>query len=67
MSATLEKTKTPGIYKRGGRYVATWRDRAGKQHGQSAGTLGEARDIKAKYRNQRGPAKRVRFSAYAPL
>jgi integrase len=67
MSAVLEKTTTPGIYKRGGRYVATWRDRAGMQHRQSAGTIGEARDIKAKYRNQRGPSKRIRFAAYAPL
>jgi integrase len=67
MSATLEKTKTPGIYKRGGRYVVTWRDRSGRQRRQSAGTLAEARDLKAKNRNQRGPAKRIRFAAYAPL
>jgi integrase len=56
MSATLEKTKTPGIYRRGGRYVVTWRERSGKQRRQSAATLAEARDLKAKNRNQRGPA-----------
>jgi integrase len=63
----LEKTKTPGIYRRGSRYVVTWRDRAGRQRRQSAGTLAEARDLKAKNRNQRGPARRIRFAAYAPL
>jgi integrase len=67
MSAALKKTKTPGIYKRGGRYVVTWRDRSGRQRRQSAGTLAEARDLKAKNRNQRGPARRIRFAAYAPL
>jgi hypothetical protein len=65
MSATLAKTKTPGIYKRGSRYVVTWRDRAGRQRRQSAGTLAEARDLKAKNHNKRGPAHRIRFVAYA--
>jgi hypothetical protein len=39
MSAALEKTMTPGIYKRGGRYVVTWRERSGKQRRQAATTL----------------------------
>jgi integrase len=63
----LEKTKTPGIYKRGSRYVVTWRDRAGRQRRESAATLTEARDVKAKNRNQRGPTQRIRFATYAPL
>jgi integrase len=67
MSAALKKTKTPGIYRRGGRYVVTWRERSGKQRRQSAATLAEARDLKAKNRNQRGPVHRIRFASYAPL
>jgi hypothetical protein len=67
MTYVLEKTKTPGIYKRGSRYVVTWRDRAGKQRRRSALTLAEARDLKAKTRTQRGPTRRITFAAYAPL
>jgi hypothetical protein len=68
MSPKLEKVKNhPGIYRRGSRYVVTWRERSGKQRRQSAGTLAEARDLKAKNRNQRGPTRRIRFAAYAPL
>jgi integrase len=68
MSARVEKVKNhPGIYRRGGRYVVTWRERSGRQRRQSAATLAEARDLKAKNRNQRGPARRIRFASYAPL
>ena len=42
MSANREKTRTPGIYKRGGRYVFSYRVE-GKQHWESARTLDEAR------------------------
>ncbi len=43
----LERTATPGIYKRGGRYVVVFRDARGKQAKQFARTLAEARALKA--------------------
>jgi integrase len=43
----LVKTGTPGIYKRGSRYVVVHRDPNGRQRKQSARTLSEARDLKA--------------------
>ena len=46
MAAKLEKTKTPGIFKRGSRYVFSYRV-AGKQRWESARTLEEARRAKA--------------------
>lgn len=46
MAAPLVKTRTPGIYKRGGRYVFSYRV-AGKQHWESSRTLEEARRAKA--------------------
>jgi hypothetical protein len=68
MSPKLKKVKNhPGIYRRGSRYVVTWRERSGKQRRQSAGTLAEAGNLKAKNRNQRGPSQRIRFNTYAPL
>ena len=35
----LERTKTPGVYKRGNRYVVVVRDPSGKQRKHSAATL----------------------------
>jgi integrase len=64
MAARMERTRTPGIYKRGGRYVVVWRHR-GKQHKSFHRTYEEARE--AKGRRQAGdsrPASRVRFSDY---
>lgn len=46
MAAKLEKTKTPGIYKRGSRYVFSYRV-SGKQHWESCRTLDEARRAKS--------------------
>lgn len=46
MAAKLEKTRTPGIYKRGSRYVFIYRAN-GKQKWESARTLEEARRAKA--------------------
>ena len=43
----MEKTSVPGIFKRGGRYVVTFRDANGKPRKRSAGTLAEARRVKA--------------------
>jgi integrase len=46
MAAKLEKTKTPGIYRRGSRYVFVYRA-DGKQHWETCRTLDEARRAKA--------------------
>jgi len=46
MSAAMVRTATPGIYKRGGRYVVVYRA-GGKQRKESARTLDEARRLKA--------------------
>ena len=46
MAAKLEKTKTPGIFKRGGRYVFSYRV-DGRQRWESARTLDEARSLKS--------------------
>lgn len=46
MAAKLEKTKTPGIYKRGSRYVFSYRVN-GKQPWESCPTLEEARRAKS--------------------
>ncbi len=43
----LVKTKTPGIYKKGNRYVVVFRDTTGKQRKRFAHTLVEARTVKA--------------------
>jgi len=43
----LVKTKTPGIYTRGNRYVVVFRDPAGRQRKRYAKTLAEARTLKA--------------------
>lgn len=46
MAAPLEKTRTPGIYKRGSRYVFSYRVN-GKQRWESCRTLEEARRAKS--------------------
>lgn len=43
----MTKTRTPGIYKRGSRYVVVYRDTEGKQRKESARTYEEARRLKA--------------------
>lgn len=42
----MEKTATPGIYKRGGRYVVVYRDPSGRQRKRFAQTFKEARRLK---------------------
>jgi integrase len=66
MAYDLVKTKTPGIYKRGDRYVVTWRDR-GKQHRQSFRTMAEAREAQGqrRRRDERKAFSRVTFEDYA--
>ncbi len=46
-SRVLVKTKDPGIYKRGSRYVVVYRDASGRQRKEAARTLAEARTIRA--------------------
>jgi integrase len=67
----LVKTSTPGIYKRGGRYVVIFRDPHGKQRKRSARTLAEARDLKAALtadvrRGEYRALSKVTFGEYAP-
>jgi integrase len=69
MAARMEKTRHPGIYKRGSRYVVVWRAN-GKQHRQAARTLDEARKLKSARvadvaRGEFHAASRVRFREYA--
>ncbi len=70
MSAPTERTSVPGVYRRGSRYLVTYRDPAGKQRRRTAGTIAEARALKAElsadlgrgeYRSQ----SRVTFAEYA--
>jgi integrase len=69
-SPRLEKTSTPGIYKRGGRYVVRYRDPSGRQRKRFARTLAEARDLKASLvtdvrRGEYRETSRLPFSEYA--
>jgi integrase len=66
-SRQLVKTGTPGIYRRGGRYVVRYRDRQGKERKAFARTLAEARDVKARLRvtPARGEESRETFEEYA--
>lgn len=66
----LTKTATPGIFKRGGRYVVTGRDPNGRPVKRFARTLTEARDVKASQRADvsRGEYRersKVTFAEYA--
>lgn len=65
MAAKLERTRHPGIYRRGSRYVAVWQYR-GKQCKSFHGTLAEAREAKGRAQaGERRPASRERFEDYA--
>lgn len=70
MGAPLERTRYPGIYRRGGRYVVIFRDGGGKQHKESARTLDEARRLRSGRqadvaRGEFHAQTRVEFGAYA--
>jgi integrase len=47
-SLPLEKTRTPGIYKRGSRFVVTFRDPDGRARKKFAATYTEAKTLKAR-------------------
>src|SRR5207253_1463074 len=66
----LIRTKTPGIYRRGNRYVVTFRDQHGTPRKRAAATLAEARDLKATLtadvlRGEYRTLNRIRFCDYA--
>lgn len=65
MAAKLERTNTPGIYRRGSRYVVVWQHRS-KQHKSFHRTLSEAREAKGlRQSGDRRPASREPFEDYA--
>jgi integrase len=71
MSAPREKTKTPGIYRRGSRYSFTYRDNRGATRWGSAGTLAEAKAKRAALtadvaRGEYRAFSTVTFGEYAP-
>lgn len=66
----LARTSTPGVYKRGGRYVVIFRDPHGRQRKRSARTLAEARELKAALtadvkRGEYRALSKVTFAEYA--
>jgi integrase len=70
MAAVLTKTRTPGVYKRGGRYVVTYRDTDGTQRKESARTYDLARQLKLDREGQVAAGEqtaggRVRLAEYA--
>lgn len=70
MAAKLEPTRTPGIYKRGGRYAVRYRDAEGRERQESARTLDEARNLKAArsaavQAGEFHPASRIKLADYA--
>jgi hypothetical protein len=69
-AAPLVRTKHPGVYRRGSRYVVVFRDGHGKQRKRSAATLAEARTLKASVTTdvERGEfvEAKVTFARYAP-
>jgi integrase len=48
MVAKLEKTRTPGVYRRGKAYVVVYRARDGRQHKRCARSYDEARAVKGR-------------------
>ena len=70
MPAKLEKTQTPGVFKRGSRYAVVYRDASGQQRQESARTLDEARRLRARRvasvdDGSYQPQTRERFADYA--
>jgi integrase len=62
--AKMERTNTPGIYRRDNRYIVVWRHR-GRQRKEFFRTLAEAREAKGRRQSgDRRPASRVGFEDY---
>lgn len=65
-AAKLEKTKTPGVFRKGNRYVVTFRDHEGRQRKESHRTYAEACEAKGKRNGgDRRPVAPDRFNTYA--
>src|SRR5215211_4103254 len=69
-SRRLVKTKTPGVYQRGGGYVVVYRDPSGRQRKRAAKTLAGARALKSSLatdvrRGEWREHSRVTFADYA--
>ncbi|MEK6327619.1 MAG: site-specific integrase [Actinomycetota bacterium] len=65
MAPKMERTRHPGIYRRGSRYVIVWRHK-GRQHKEFFATLAEAREAKAQRQGgERRKRPRLRFRDYA--
>ena len=65
MAAKLEKTGTPGIYRKGNRYVVVWKHR-GRQHKSFHRTMAEAREAKGhRQAGDRRPVTRQTFEEFA--
>jgi integrase len=67
----LVKTGTPGVFKRGGRYVVIFRDPSGMPRKRAAATMKEARALKASLktdvsRGEYRDTSRATFSEFAP-
>jgi integrase len=66
MAAPMVKTRYPGIYSRGSRYVVKWTDR-GVQRKEAFATLAQAREAQGKRRTGQTQAEsNARFDEYAP-
>jgi integrase len=70
MAAKLEKTKTPGIFKRGSRYVFSYRQ-DGRQRWESARTFDEARNARSERltdvrRGEHSERSTLKLRDYAP-
>jgi integrase len=64
MTPKMERTRYPGIYKRGGRYVVVWTHR-GRQHKSFHATIAEARDAKGRRAaGDRRPTSKVLVADY---
>jgi integrase len=66
MPAKMQRTRYPGIFKRGSRYVVVWRHR-GRQHKESFRTIADARESQGRRRmpGERQPPSRQWFEDYA--
>ena len=70
MPSPIVRTKTPGVFRRGSRYVVVFRDVQGRQRKRSAATLAEARVVKASLaadvaRGEYRERSRLTFAEYA--
>jgi integrase len=66
-SRPLVKTTTPGVYRRGNRYVVVYRDSLGKQRKEAAPTLAAARRIKREREQERERGEETTTRARTPF